>query len=161
MGILTPPCQLIWPEACASLGKDRKKDVKLSPVLTSDDTNATSMLFKVMWLVYNMISYHLVFGKWLWMLVVGFQGQKWMCVKSWVPGSGQSNAPSHSVLIPVCSMAGYWKDQFFFDPQSNSMVGQTQDLAQPGVLTASSTSIQRKILVKIKKSIIRNNYEPV
>ena len=81
-----------------------------------------------------------------------------MYVKSRGHGSGQSAAPGHSVQVQVCSMPGYSENQFFFGPQSNSMVGQTQGLSQPGDLIASSTNTQRKSLVKIRKSIIRTDY---
>lgn len=109
-------------------------------------------------LVCSMKSYHPEFQKWPPGLVVGHWGLEWMMyVKSWAQGSGQSAAPGHSVQVQVCSMPGYSENQFFFGPQSNSMVGQTQGLSQPGDLIASSTNTQRKSLVKIRKSIIRTD----
>lgn len=104
-------------------------------------------------LVYNMITYHPKFRKWPEGLVVGYWGQEWlMPVKSQPPGRGP--ALGHSVQVQVCSTTGYWKNQFSLDPQSNPMVGQTQDLSQPGDLTASSTNIRRKILVKNKRVLL-------
>lgn len=79
-------------------------------------------------------------------------------MNSWGHGSGRGAALGLPVWVQVCSMSGYRKNQFSFDPHSNPMVGQTQDLSQPGDLTASLTSTQRKILVKIRKSIIRTDY---
>lgn len=108
-------------------------------------------------LVCNMISYHPEFQKWLSGLVVGCWGQEWMVdVKSQCHDSGQSTVLGRSVQLQVCSTSRYWGKQFSFDPQSNPMVGQTQDLSQPGDLTASSTRTQRKTLIKIRKSIIRS-----
>lgn len=80
-----------------------------------------------------------------------------MYVNSWGHGSAQSAVLGHSVQVQVCSTSGYRRTQFSFDPQSNLMVEQTQDLSRPGDLTASSTSTQRKILVKIRKSTIRTD----
>lgn len=126
---------------------------------TISSTNPGQNVFKFMSLVYNMISYHPEFRKWLWGLVLGCWGQEWMTsVHSWGHGSGQGTSPGHSVQVQVCSTSGYWKNQFSFDPQSNPMVGQTQDLSPPGDLTASSTSNQRKSLVKIRKRIIRTDH---
>lgn len=65
-------------------------------------------------------------------------------------GSGQSAAPGPSVQGQVGSTPGCSETQFSFGPQSNTMVAQTQGLSQPGDLTVSSTSIQRKSLVKNK-----------
>lgn len=61
-------------------------------------------------------------------------------------GSGQSAALGPSVQGQVGSMPGCSETQFSFGPQSNTMVAQTQGLSQPGDLTASSTSTQRKSL---------------
>lgn len=74
-----------------------------------------------------------------------------MSVKRRGPGSGQSAALGHSAQVQVCSMSGYSENQFSSDPQSNPMGEQTQGLSQTGDLTASSTSTQRKNLVKTRK----------
>lgn len=90
---------------------------------------------------------------------MGCWEQEWvMYVNSWGHGFGQGAALCHSVQVQVCSMSGYSKNQFSFDPESNPTGGQTQDLFQPGDLTASSTSTRRKILVKIRKNVIRTGY---
>lgn len=142
-----------------SLGKYRKKEVKLSPDwLLWDKYNQHAL--QVMWLVYNKISYHLVFGKWLWALVVSFQGQEWMCVKSWDPGFGKRNVPSHLVLILVCSMAGYSNEQFSLTHKVIWRWGKLRISLSSEFWLLLRPESKGKVYEN-RKGIIKNNYESV